>query len=348
MWKYWSALDQAMNDVEGAIRPWTPLGSPPSAPPRKGNVLERATWKFVRYPIILKTGHRFRVTHVLDHSWAHLLRWTPTGSRRVVTVHDLIPLIDNEDVSPAQQARFRRIVSHVRRADCVVCVSHHTAREVERLLEISSEKIVVVHNGVSARSASGAQGAGRVSRAISARRSGAHIVIGSIGSVLLRKNLVALADAAGRLKNSGMECIVARGGAALPELLRQRFVSAVGSENLLEFGLLEEVELDEFYASVDVVAVPSLYEGFGLPVVEAMAAGCPVVSSNATSLPEVGGDAVLYFDPYDTEAFAVCLRSVADQGRREQLAAAGRERAVMFTWEAAARKLVGIYETLAA
>ena len=102
-----------------------------------------------------------------------------------------------------------------------------------------------------------------------------------------------------------------------------------------------DADLPALYAGATLFVYPSLYEGFGLPVAEAMACGAPVVSSNASSLPEVGGDAVLYFDPLDVDAMAEAMRrALADESLRNDLRARGIEQAKKFSWEKAARELM--------
>ena len=109
-------------------------------------------------------------------------------------------------------------------------------------------------------------------------------------------------------------------------------------------GYLSEAELAGVLGGADALVFPSLYEGFGLPVLEAMAAGVPVVCSNATAIPEVAGDAAIYFDPRDVEDMASKMAVVArDQGLRDDLAAKGRARAASFGWERAARETLAIY-----
>jgi glycosyltransferase involved in cell wall biosynthesis len=106
-------------------------------------------------------------------------------------------------------------------------------------------------------------------------------------------------------------------------------------------GKLPDEALPRFYASIDAVVIPSLYEGFGLPVIEGMAARIPVIAANATSLPEVGGDVALYFDPHSPEELAAVLAKVANEGVPLRQIEAGYERAKRLSWR---NCLEGIYE----
>jgi glycosyltransferase involved in cell wall biosynthesis len=113
-------------------------------------------------------------------------------------------------------------------------------------------------------------------------------------------------------------------------------------------GYVPDADLPALYSGAVLAAVPSLYEGFGLPVLEAMACGTPVVCSAASSLPEVGGDAARYFDPNNTEAMADALLAVwQDEGLREAMHERGLARAAQFSWQRAAAETMGIYEQVA-
>ena len=110
-------------------------------------------------------------------------------------------------------------------------------------------------------------------------------------------------------------------------------------------GWVSGPELEGLWALADAFVFPSLYEGFGLPVLEAMARGVPVACSNASSLPEVAGDAALFFDPRDTQAIASAIRHLlSDRGEAERLRRLGLERAVAFTWRRAAQLTLEAYE----
>jgi alpha-1,3-rhamnosyl/mannosyltransferase len=170
------------------------------------------------------------------------------------------------------------------------------------------------------------------------------------GTLEPRKNLVRLIEA----------------WAALPEAVRSRHVLAlVGptgwdveatlaaarahSDDVRLLGYVGDDELVALYAGAAAFAYPSLYEGFGLPVLEAMAAGAPVVTSTASSLPEVAGDAALLVDPHDVRALRDALVAVlTDEGRATALRAAGRERAAAFSWERAAVETLAVLRAIQA
>jgi glycosyltransferase involved in cell wall biosynthesis len=114
-------------------------------------------------------------------------------------------------------------------------------------------------------------------------------------------------------------------------------------------GFADDVDLPALYSAAQCLVFPSLYEGFGLPLLEAMACGTPVVTSNVSSLPEVAGDAALLVDPYAIESIADAVaRLLTDSALRQELIRRGTARAAGFTWEAAARQLVSVYAQLLA
>lgn len=343
MLRYWVLLWRERQDGDPYnCRSVLPL--PLDETPLGGGRFRRAVARRVTYPVRIRSRATGRIAHILDHSWADMLDYISGGMRKVITVHDLIPLRFPGELSPAQATRFRRIVSRIRCADAIVAVSEHTKSEVVDLLEVDPERIHVVPNGVNPPSDSIKEG--RVARCLSGHRDS--YLIGSLGSTLLRKNLGVFSESLRMFRRrSARRPVLVRAGAALPDSLRAEIEKVLGPECLVELGRVSDEELEEFYAKIDVMAVPSTYEGFGLPVIEAMARGVPVAAADRTSLPEVGGDAARYFDPGDPEAMADALAEIANSGEvAARMREEGVRRASLFSWRKTLEGFYDVYRAL--
>jgi glycosyltransferase involved in cell wall biosynthesis len=339
MQRYWKLL-------ESASRPDDPFDCSSIFPPdddkpvKRGGKLIRYLARKVIYPTKIKLHAKGDIIHVLDHSWADLLQFTPKEALKVVTVHDLIPLRFPGELTPAQAQRFRGWVAHLSMADAIIADSAYTKQEVQELLGIEAKKIHVVLLGAEVPNLASAG-----LQVPKHRDADQHFQIGSIGSTLERKNLAILPEALARLQAAVQRKVVLmRVGAALPGPLAAALRNALGEDGLVELGRLPDESLGEYYAGLDAVVIPSLYEGFGLPVIEAMAARVPVVASRATSLPEVGGDTAYYFDPHSPEELAAVLAGIANDGVPQRRIEEGYERAKSLSWR---KCLEGVYEVYA-
>lgn len=339
MQRYWRLL-------EGAARPGDPFNCssifrPDSGKPvERGGAMSRYLVRRFIYPAKVKLQAKGDIIHILDHSWADLLRYTSQRALKVVTVHDLIPLRFPGGLSAEQVGRFRQRVDKLAQADAIIAVSDYTKREVENLLGIRGDKIHVIFNGVELPEATPSTLA--LCKSLAESAGDTSFRIGSIGSTLERKNLAILPEALARLKRSiHRKVVLVRVGNKLPVSLAAALRTELGEDGLLELGDVPDHAIPGYYAGLDALVIPSLYEGFGLPVLEGMAAGVPVVSSNSTSLPEVGGENVLYFDPADAEALAHQLAIVAEKKLPEDWTALAYERAKGFSWR---KTLEGVYD----
>lgn len=270
--------------------------------------------------------------------------WSPVP--QITSTHDVIYALH-----PDAHSRLMRLGQSVlvplgaRRARRVLTLSEASANEVVRITGVDRSKIDVVH--IAARTPGPPTpepelrerlglGDGPFVLATSARRG--------------HKNLGRLLEAFAKLRHEPAPSLVLPGYAtgAEPELAEQiDRLGLAGRVHLL--GWISEADLDGLYTAAELLAFPSLAEGFGLPVLEAMQHGTPVATSNLSSMPEVGGEAAIYFDPYDVDAIAFSIdRLLGDPELRERLSAAGRERASLFSWERAAEQTVIAYERILA
>jgi glycosyltransferase involved in cell wall biosynthesis len=263
--------------------------------------------------------------------------------RRVVTVHDLIYARFPEAHAGIRDLGMRVLVPlAVRRSDRVIVDSQNTRRDVIELLGTPPARVDVVPLGLGAVRRAETLPAPEVrSRfALGERR-----VVLSLSAKRPHKNLAALIGALARIPGDRRPLLVLPGYPTWHETeLRERAERGGVGDDVRLLGWVSGPELEGLWAIADAFAFPSLYEGFGLPVLEAMARGVPVACSNAASLPEVAGDAALLFDPHDEATIAAAIdRLLCDAAMAEQLRRAGSARVAEFSWERTARLTLDSY-----
>ncbi len=284
------------------------------------------------------------VFHATDHLLPPL-----KNARSVFTIHDLIFRFFPEYHLPLNRRYLGLMLpKFMQRADAVIAVSEHTRRDVCKLMNVPFEKIHVIYEGVHPSFRPIADRA-TLERVRAQYRLPERFIL-FFSTIEPRKNLVTLLDAYAALRSQNADLaplvVAGRKGWLYQETLR----------HIQTLGLDARVHLTDWIAGDDVPALlnladvfvyPSLYEGFGLPPLEALACGTPVICSNASSLPEVVGDAGILFEPRDTAALTRALaRVVSDDALRQKLRAQGPRQAAPFTWERAARETLAVYEAV--
>jgi glycosyltransferase involved in cell wall biosynthesis len=259
-----------------------------------------------------------RLLRRLRPALAHFQHSVPLGwrGRSIVTVHDLSFERDPTVMRRWDRLVFRTFVPRsVRRAERVFAVSERTRRDLVDLYEIPTSRIVVTPNAVDPAFSPGAAG------------SDGYLLF--VGAIQARKDPLAAVDAA---REVGLPLVVA-GPEKEPALARQ-----LRERGAQMRGYVEKPELADLYRGAAALVLPSRYEGFGLPVLEAMACGTPVVAADDAAMREVGGDAAVYASP---GALADAIRRALSE--RDQLVRAGLERVRAFSWEETARRAVAAY-----
>jgi glycosyltransferase involved in cell wall biosynthesis len=304
------------------------------------NARRREQWVFGEQVLLPRLGARAGVE--LMHSLASTApAW---GSfRRVVTVHDLIYARFPEAHSGLRGRGMRMLVPlGVRHSQRVIADSQSTREDLIQLLGIAPERIDVAPLGLGAmcrvQPLSEAQTRARFE--LGERR-----VLLSLSAKRPHKNLRALIGALARIPAERRPLLVLPGYATWHEDELREHARSLGLERDVRFeGWVDAAELEGLWALADAFVFPSLYEGFGLPLLEAMARGVPVACANASSLPEVAGDAALLFDPNAEDEIAAAIECLlGDPALVERLRAKGLERVRRFTWERTARLTLDSY-----
>jgi len=310
----------------------------------------------------LSTYMRLGMLFLLNHSPINLSGWTaphadlfhtckllnpPRRAKLTATVHDLTCWLLPETHSKINVAADRffadRILKH---ADALIAVSESTRQDAIRILKLPAEKIRVIHHGIAE---SFFQVTPEDAAAARSRLGLAKPYLLFVGTIEPRKNVARMLNAYEALSPSTREAfdLVLAGppGWSQSEILARLRSPAPGVRYL---GYVDEGDLAGLFAGATAFVYPSLYEGFGFPVAQAMAAGTPVITSNVSSLPEIAGDAALLVEPQSESALRDAMEEMlTSPTRRAELAALGRENARRFTWTRCARESLQFFEGVA-
>ncbi len=282
----------------------------------------RDAWSRLGRPSLERLLGRFDVFHYSD--WMYPPQ---AGGVRATTIHDLVPLRFPEWVTPKTRSMHAAKYAHTARsADLVFANSEYTGRDVVERLGIAPERVRLAHPGVKA--------------AFSARGDAADLgrpYVLTVATLEPRKNLQTLVEAHRWLEGRYLLALVGGSGWGDQPELRGR--------DVVRLGFVSDEELARLYRGAAVAVYPSRFEGFGMPIVEAMACGAPVVASAHESMDEASGAAALRASPDDPEAIAAAIEEAS--ARRDELAPRGLEHAAAFTWLRTGRAFLDGYEAAA-
>ena len=290
------------------------------------------------------------VVHVLDHSYAHVLTTLP-DARSVVTVHDMLPLhtVGRRAKGVGERIRNRllqRVLNALRTADAWIVSTNWMRKELAGWLG-RDDDIYVIPYGVDDQFFATPQANVRRDTRMQWKVPDDGFVVLHVGSTGPRKNLEAVIESVARLRANGVNGWMVQVGGALSAAQLGELEKLGITEFTVLVGEVPEPDLRAAYHGADVLLFPSHYEGFGLPVIEAMASGLPVITSGEAALSEVGGDAGVVVGGRESEPYVQALQRVAgDPDWRNQLIRRGHKWAKQFSWAEAARKTADIYGSL--
>jgi len=300
----------------------------------------RLAWEHTQLPAALD---RLRIDVL--HSTHHTLPLCSGGAGRVVTIHDVTFFRMPERYPPARRLYMQTLTRlSARIADAIIVPSRAVRDDVLRLLGVPDSRVAVVYEAASADYLPVDRAAGAV---IAARHGVNQEYVLSVGSLEPGKNRARLIHAMRQLRDEGVDYALLVVGQKAWDYERDvRLVNEFGMRDRVVFaGYVPQADMPALYSGATAFACPSLYEGFGLPVLEAMACGAPTLTSNLSATAEVAGDAALLVDPSSVTAIRDGLRKLlTNDALRARLSEAGRARAAEFSWDRAADETHAVYQ----
>lgn len=296
-------------------------------------------WLRLRMPLLMALD-RVQVAHFPG---GLLPKWLPAPA--VVTFYDFAALRYPELYDPRELGYYETLIPQAaHRASVVIAISQATKADLVRAFDVPDSKVVVTPLAADPRFRPVPDADARVRGKYGIE---AGYVLGCVGSGHPRKNLSAVMAAFDKLPEQDAHLVIVGAVSRDPEALRA-VESSPRRDRIHLLGHVPEEDLPAIYSAAGVLCFPSLFEGFGLPVLEAMSCGTPVVCSNVSAMPEVAGDAALLVDPLDTQAICDALARILGEAQfRSDLVARGIARAGEFTWEHTAQLTVEAYRKAA-
>lgn len=309
--------------------------------------------RYWHYPKQLKQLSNIDLFHIIDHSDGHLLYWLKNLPQpKVITCHDLINLTQPDTftgrslVPIVSMTSWKFAVAGIKYANRAIAVSNHTAQDMVEHLDISRSKIATIPNAVDSQFTTidlATINTYRQDRGITER----DFCLLNVGSNNLRKNIDSILKAIAILKSQDLPIHFWKAGADFNSHQKQFITAHNLTDYVTYLGKPSFEELIKLYNAADVLVAPSLYEGFGLTILEAMSCGTPVITSNVTSLPEVAGEAAILIEPQDIQALVNAISCLYTQPNvRQSLINQGLARVEQFTWEKTAAQVAQVYQQL--
>jgi glycosyltransferase involved in cell wall biosynthesis len=300
--------------------------------------------KYLVYPFIVNRRVRKKnIKHITSQDLAYILKLVKL-EKTIITCHDIIPWVYDNERLPTTKLKMKGLM----KADRMITVSEYSKKDIIKHMGYPENKISIVHPAVDHdiyyvkrdREIITKLGIPNTSK-----------VILYVGSEQPRKNVPFILEALKQLKRKIPEIKFLKIGAPQVSGAREKLLELIEmlslQEEVIFVGYVSENDITKYYNAADLFVYPSLYEGFGMPPLEAMACGTPVVTSNVTSLPEVVADSAITIDPHNIDAFVNAMYDVlTDEKLRETMINKGLKRAQLFNWEKSAKEMRRVYEQL--
>jgi len=344
----WWSMERYANELAAALRAlgvevteYVPRRPFPQLQGAAHTLLNYA-WRLGVYPLLAR-AHQGDINHIIDHSYAHLL-YTLDARRTIVTCHDIAPLALNERGHGVSRIVFDAALKATQRASRLIAISHSTRAELLKFTSYPKEQIDVIWYGVNPEF--GVSGSSLEIQTLRTSLNATHRpILLHVGSCAPRKNIEVIIHALSYLVDLNPLWVQVGGqfSASQRSLIAKKQLTSYVYQAPQATGRA----LFNWYHLADVFVFPSIYEGFGMPVLEALMAGLPTVTSTTTSLPEISGEATLLVAPDDAFSLAQAVRSIlTDSNIRESLRIKGLEHSQKFTWQTTAQKTLEIYQAV--
>ncbi len=335
MSKYQSEIHSRLNDIKLNRIEYPNISKVPGI----NKIIE-----WVAYPFIVKKKiDKNNIKNITRQDLAFTLELTGL-EKTIVTCHDIIPIAYYNTPSPLWKLNAKGL----RKAERIITVSEFSKQDISKYIKYPEENIEIIPPAVD----HNLYYPNRSKECLLKYNIGdSEKVILYVGAEEPRKNIQFLINSFSKLKNKISNVKLLKVGTPNYLFVRKKLLKQIEALNLqndvIFTGYVSESELAEIYNAVDLFIFPSLYEGFGIPPLEAMACGTPVITSNTSSLPEVVGDAAIIADPYDVNKFAEEMYELLmNESLKEEMIKKGLKRSKMFSWDISAKKTLKIYKEL--
>lgn len=303
-------------------------------------------WKCVPFSINFLTKLNFDIYHSFDIRIPYKIK-----GKLIITIHDLIPFLFPEYMNNINKDKFLEYINNnAKRADLIITVSEYSKKEILKYLDVSEDKIRIVSPGIDLNKYSKSYFEEKNSVKIKYKLPENFILF--LGALEPKKNIVNIIKGFEKykkdFKDKETKLIIAGGKGWKYEEIFETYENSKIKEDIIFIGYIDEEDKIPLYKLSRLFVFPSLYEGFGMPVLEAMAAGTPVITSNISSLPEVVGDGAILINPYSIEEISNAINKILNDNEEvvKQMIIKGKEQSKKFIWENSVKKLEKIYEEL--